>query len=72
MENPRYLSSHLLNVGVVTKEQALELTEQLRKIPGVAEAIIIIEDGVAYLKVDRKILDDAALDKFSIPEEALS
>jgi len=38
----------------------------------VAEAIIIIEDGVAYLKVDRKILDDAALDKFSIPEEALS
>jgi predicted MFS family arabinose efflux permease len=72
MKNPRYLSSHLLNVGTVTREQAVELTEQLRKIPGVAEAIIIIEDGVAYLKVDRKILDDAALDKFSIPEEALS
>jgi len=27
---------------------------------------------VAYLKVDRQILKDTALDRFSIPEEALS
>ncbi|MCV6638285.1 MFS transporter [Candidatus Albibeggiatoa sp. nov. NOAA] len=70
MRSPRYLSPHMLNVGDIDKQQATKLTKQLAQIPGVAEAVVILEDGVAYLKIDRDILDMSVLDQFSIPEEA--
>ncbi len=63
MKNPRYLSSHLLKVGQLNKQQAKQLTKCLTQVPGVAEVVIIIEEGVAYLKVDRQILDMVALNK---------
>ena len=63
MRQPPYLSSELLNVGPVNKQQAQELVVHLTAIRGVAEAVVIPEDGVAYLKVDQKALDrDALLD----------
>ncbi|WP_353569980.1 MFS transporter [Candidatus Albibeggiatoa sp. nov. BB20] len=70
MHSPRYLSPHFLNVGDLDKQKATQLTKQLAQIPGVAEAVVILEDGVAYLKIDRDILDMSALEQFSIPEEA--
>jgi MFS family permease len=70
MRSPRYLSPHFLNVGQLDKQQANQLTKQLAQIPGVAEAVVILEDGVAYLKIDRDILDMSVLEQFSIPEEA--
>ncbi|MDM8561418.1 MFS transporter [Candidatus Parabeggiatoa sp. HSG14] len=65
MKKPRSLSSHLLNIGQIDKQQADQLTKCLMQVPGVAEVVVIIEDGVAYLKVDRKILDMAILSKCS-------
>lgn len=70
MRTPRYLSNHLLNVGALNPQQANALTQQLAKIPGVAEAVIIVEDQIAYLKVDQTILDMAALDELSVAENA--
>ncbi len=70
MRSPRYLSPHMLNVGTIDKQQATQLTKKLASIPGVMEAVIILEDGVAYLKIDRDILDMSVLEQFSIPEEA--
>jgi hypothetical protein len=32
----------------------------------VSEALISVEEGVAYLKVDRKQIDYRALDEFSV------
>ncbi len=61
MENPRYLSSYLLPVGVRDEAKAHLLAQQLCEVPGVAEAVVIAADGVAYLKVDRRALDEAAL-----------
>ena len=61
MENPRYLSSYLLPVGVQDEATAHLLAQQLCEVPGVAEAVVIAADGVAYLKVDRRMLDEAAL-----------
>ena len=65
MKNPRYLSSYLLNVGRVSAQEADRLAARLARVPGVAEAVVIADDGVAYLKVDSGALDEAALREFS-------
>ncbi|MBI5611697.1 MAG: hypothetical protein HY942_01295 [Gammaproteobacteria bacterium] len=49
-----------------TPAQAEKLAKKLAAIPGVAEAIIIAEEGIAYLKVDAGALDERALNKFSV------
>lgn len=61
MANPRHLSSYLLNVGRLDESEARRLTRRLGEIRGVAEAVVVAAEGVAYLKVDRRALDEAAL-----------
>ena len=68
MRQPRYLSSQLLHVGAISPSEADLLAQRLLGIPGVAEAVVIVEEGVAYLKVDKKILDADALREFSTAE----
>lgn len=59
MREPRYLSSRLLKVGKGVTAEAL--TTRLLEVPGVAEALVVAEEGVAYLKVDSRAYDaDAA------------
>ena len=67
MKSPRYLSSYLLNVGILDEVEAGLLTLRLREAPGVAEAVVVATEGVAYLKVDRQILDEAALQQIAAP-----
>lgn len=69
MREPRYLASYLLNVGMVDDAQARRLAMELTRVRGVAEAVVIAQDGVAYLKVDRKALDLDALATFSRPPD---
>ncbi len=66
MENPSGLSRYLLNVGPLNAEHARTMTDRLTSVQGVKEAVIIPEDGTAYLKVDRKLLDEKTLREFSI------
>ncbi len=70
MQSPRYLSSHLVRVGPVSDEQARHLVGELTAVTGVAEAVVIAEDGIAYLKVDLHALDREALQAFSVREDA--
>jgi hypothetical protein len=65
MREPKYLATQLVNVGSVSPERAAELTRQLAAIKGVAEVVVNVEDGVAYLKVDSRAVDAAALNRFS-------
>jgi len=65
MQSPRYLSSHLIKVGPVDEKRARQLVAELTRVTGVAEAIVVIDDGVAYLKVDLHALDREALKQFS-------
>lgn len=62
MRPPRHLSSRLENIETVPKAKAESLAGDLLEVPGVAEAVVVVEDGVAYLKVDRLLLDDSALE----------
>ena len=66
MRHPKYLSSFLLNVGKVDEARARRLINELTAVRGVAEAIVVREEGVAYLKVERHALDEARLREFSV------
>ena len=68
MKNPRYLSSYMLNIGEVNEEEAKHLSIKLTQVQGVAEAVVIVEDGIAYLKVDSHALDREKLQAFSVAE----
>ncbi len=65
MQSPRYLKTQLLNVGPLDEKEAKKMVVNLTSIQGVAEAIIVKEEGVAYLKVDSKALDEEALFMYS-------
>ena len=54
MKKPRNLSTYLMNVADVTEQNLLAVR-------GVVEATIIKDEGVAYLKVQKNILDEEKL-----------
>jgi MFS family permease len=69
MSQPPYLSSRLLQVGDIDAQQAQHLANELSNVPGVAEAVVIPGDSIAYLKVDSKELDEERLYAFSTQPE---
>jgi len=66
MSDPNYLSNYLLPVGPLDETQASQLSDKLLSIDGVAEAHIIREDEVAYLKVDLARVDQEILDAYAV------
>lgn len=62
MKPPRHLSSLLLRIGRISPETATEISRRLGDVPGIAEAVVVPEDGVAYLKIERERLDRARLE----------
>ena len=71
MREPRYLTSYLIKVGPVDDARARELTRQLLAEEGVEEALVLAEDGVAYLKIDPRRVDEGALAGYSSEPETL-
>ncbi len=59
MTRPSYLTSRLMRIGDGQLADAESLAARLRQVPGVAEAVVIAEDKLAYLKVDSKTFDTA-------------
>ncbi len=57
MNSPKHLSSLLLSVGSLKEHEAVLMSKQITEIEGVAEAVVLADDGVAYLKVDNTQLD---------------
>ena len=55
MRRPSYLASRILRIGAAVDGE--RLSAQLLQVPGVAEAVVVPEEGVAYLKVDSKRFD---------------
>ena len=64
MQTPSY-SLHLLHVEVATPEAAEQLTARLLDVPGVHEAKVVLDEGVAYLKVNKQRLDKSRLDELA-------
>ena len=55
MKQPSYLTTRLVAIGDGADAHAL--AARLRQVPGVAEAVVIAEEKLAYLKVDSKSFD---------------
>ncbi|WP_428622056.1 MFS transporter [Sedimenticola sp.] len=68
MTPPGYFSSYLINVGILDPMSASQLQATLSNMPGVGEAVVMAEEGIAYLKVDAQAVDFALLDEFSVAE----
>ncbi len=59
MAQPSYLTTRLLPIADGRGADAESLAARLRQVPGVAEAVVIAEDKLVYLKVDAKAFDAA-------------
>lgn len=65
IQSPQHLSSYLLKINALTPADAEQMAQTLSRIPGVAEAVVVPDEGVAYLKVDRRHLNPADLQVFN-------
>ena len=65
MAPPPFLNSVLMNFGSIRPEEAPALAARLRAVNGVEDVVVLAEEGVAYLKVDKLKLDTQALASFS-------
>ena len=63
MKKPRNLSTYLMKVADVSEQELLAVT-------GVVEAAIVKEEGVAYLKVQKDILDEEKLLSMAVVEDS--
>jgi len=59
MKQPSYLTTRLIRIGHGCAVAAEDLAAKLRELPGVAEAVVVAEEGFAYLKVDSRTFDAA-------------
>jgi len=59
MKQPSYLTTRLMRIQGGQAVDADVLAAKLRQVPGVAEAAVIAEEEVAYLKVDSRAFDAA-------------
>lgn len=69
MAAPRYLSSYMISLGESRPDgasaEAVRRERELLALPGVAEAVVVMEEGVAYLKVDSRMVDYGRLDRLA-------
>jgi MFS family permease len=66
MKKPHFNSSYMLNVGEVSETEASALMDKLMKVAGVVEAMVIAEDGVAYLKIDKQRVNMDELHQYAV------
>ncbi len=59
MQPPSHLSTRLIRLGGALKVDAPLLAAKFRALEGVAEAVVVEEERVVYLKVDSRTFDSA-------------
>lgn len=68
MQPPRYLSNFMLHVGQLNETEQVAIMRRLQRITGVAEVTMVAEEGAAYMKIDRQLVDMELLEGFSVTE----
>ena len=61
LRQPRRLNLERFHIGAVERESVEALTARLLAVPGVVEAVVVAEERIAWLRVDRRHLDRPAL-----------
>jgi MFS family permease len=59
MKQPSYLTTRMIRIADSRSLDPVVLAAELRRVPGVAEAVVIPEERLAYLKVDPRSYDAA-------------
>ncbi|BAN68212.1 MFS transporter [endosymbiont of unidentified scaly snail isolate Monju] len=62
MRQPQRVASELLHLPETALGDPARIASQLQALPGVVEAVVVPEEGVAYLKVDREHFERAQAD----------
>jgi MFS family permease len=65
MRPPRALTTQVIRVGDLEADDAASMQRRLLEVPGVEDAVVVAEEGSAYLKVDKRRLDSARLEALS-------
>lgn len=58
MKAPAAVRSRMYSVQEMDADQSRELSRQLAAIPGVSEVLVLVNERVAYLKVDMQGFDE--------------
>ena len=66
MRSPRFLHSMMLNIPSCNSQQASQLLSKLQAIIGVEEAVVLAQEGVIYLKIDKNKLNEKDLQQILI------
>ncbi|MCL4119856.1 UNVERIFIED_CONTAM: hypothetical protein GTU68_020487 [Idotea baltica] len=66
MNQPRYLSTKILELPMLTDDNAADTAQQLNAIHGVVETMIVTSEQVAYVKYAPEELDAKDLDAFRV------
>ena len=64
MQAPTLYKSYTVELGQIENAQAPELARSLQSLPGVAEATVIAEEGIAYLRIDGATFEEEKLKSF--------
>ena len=70
MPAPGHTTSFVVQLQQVMNEQYDDIDDNLRRLPGVQDVVIVEEAATAYLKVDRQQFDEASLADFSFVRQA--
>ena len=65
LREPMRLSVEQLHIGAVERDSVDTLTARLLAVPGVIEAVVVVEERTAWLRVDRRRLDRTSLHALS-------
>ena len=57
LESPPRLLTRSVDLGNIQPDRAVALSAELVRLPGVAEALVLAEEGVAYLRVEQEAFD---------------
>ena len=65
LREPRRLSVERLPIGAIERDSVDTLTARLLAVPGVIEAVVVVDERTAWLRVDRRRLDRTSLHALS-------
>lgn len=64
MRPPKHLSTRIIHLDSISKQNTAEIANKLNSINGVVETVIVVEEHVAYVKFSPDEIDSDALDAF--------
>lgn len=63
MKNPKAVTSRIVSLQNMDESSLQNFRKQVELLPGVQEVSVYLEDRMAYLKIDKRLFADEALDR---------